>query len=137
MNHHLLPKDEGFHCRVVCLSRKKGVSGRVIQAIQSMRVELVSFIGDSAAVSAITTLTYNCPCSAFFEPHAIGRLKLVNKGAINTSTKGAKHVELGHMQLLPGKAARNGVDANGDGKFNFHNVADPLASTANFLTGKS
>ena len=108
-----------------------------MQTIQSMKVELVSFISDSAAVSAITTLTYNCPCSAFFEPHSIGRLKLKDKGAINTSTKGAKHGELGHMQFLPGKAPRNGVDANGDGKLNFHNVADPLASTANFLTGKS
>ena len=64
-------------------------------------------------------------------------MKLVDKGAINTSTKGAKHGKLGHMQFLPSKAPRNGVDANGDEKFNFHNLADPLASTANFLTGKS
>ena len=77
------------------------------------------------------------PTPHFFKIHAIGTLKLVEKGAINISKKGAKQGELGHMQFLPGKAPRNGVDANGNEKFNFHNVADPLAATANFLKGKS
>lgn len=77
------------------------------------------------------------PTPHFFKIHAIGPLKLLEKGVINISTKGAKHDELGHTQFLLGQAPRNGVDANGDKKFDFHNVTDALASTKNFLTGKS
>jgi membrane-bound lytic murein transglycosylase B len=82
------------------------------------------------------TLTYDCRRSDFFRPHAIGALKLVDQGAITGATKGARHGELGHTQFLPGNALRYGVDADGDGRVDFHNLADALASTANFLRQK-
>ena len=65
LNHHLLPKTKASIAALFASLEKNGVPAREIQAIQSMKVELESFIGDSAAVSAITKLTYNCPCSAF------------------------------------------------------------------------
>ncbi|WP_286780309.1 lytic murein transglycosylase, partial [Sulfitobacter sp. UBA4523] len=61
---------------------------------------------------------------------------LVDTGAINGGTKGAKHGELGHTQFLPGNALRYGVDGNGDGRVDFYNQTDALASTANFLRQK-
>jgi len=118
------------------LERQYGVPAGVIIAIHGMETGFGGFMGDSAVVSAITTLTYDCRRSEFFKPHAIGALKLVDQGAITASTKGARHGELGHTQFLPGNALRYGVDANGDGRVDFYNQTDALASTANFLRQK-
>ncbi len=118
------------------LESRFGVPAGVVIAIHGMETGFGGFMGDSAVVSAITTLTYDCRRSDFFQPHAIGALKLVDMGAITGSTKGAKHGELGHTQFLPGNALRYGVDANGDGRVDFYNQADALASTANFLRQK-
>lgn len=118
------------------LERQYGVPAGVIIAIHGMETGFGGFMGDSAVVSAITTLAYDCRRSDFFVPHAIGALKLVDQGAITASTKGAKHGELGHTQFLPGNALTYGVDANGDGRVDFYDQSDALASTANFLRQK-
>lgn len=118
------------------LEKKYGVPAGVILAIHGMETAFGGFMGDSAVVSAIVTLTFDCRRSEFFRPHAIGALKLVDQGSITGSTKGAKHGELGHTQFLPGNALKYGVDGNGDGRVDFYNQADALASTANFLRQK-
>lgn len=118
------------------LEQQYGVPAGVLIAIHGMETGFGGFMGDSAIVSAITTLAYDCRRSDFFIPHAIGALKLVDQGAITPATKGAKHGELGHTQFLPGNALQYGVDANGDGRVDFYSQADALASTANFLRQK-
>lgn len=118
------------------LEQQYGVPAGVLLAIHGMETGFGGFMGDSSVVSAITTLAYDCRRSDFFTPHAIGALKLVDRGAITGNTKGAKHGELGHTQFLPGNALRYGVDASGDGQVDFYNFADALASTANFLRQK-
>ncbi len=118
------------------LERQYGVPAGVLIAIHGMETGFGNFMGDSQVVSAITTLAYDCRRSEFFVPHAIGALKLIDKGSITTATKGAKHGELGHTQFLPGNALTYGVDATGDGKVDFYNMTDALASTANFLRKK-
>lgn len=118
------------------LERQYGVPAGVLIAIHGMETGFGGFMGDSAVVSAIVTLSYDCRRSDFFRPHALGALKLVDQGAITAQTKGAKHGELGHTQFLPGNALRYGVDANGDGRIDFYNLTDALASTANFLRQK-
>ena len=118
------------------LEKRYGVPAGVIIAIHGMETGFGGFMGDSKVVSAITTLTYDCRRSDFFKPHAIGALKLVDQGAITGNTKGAKHGELGHTQFLPGNALKYGVDGNGDGRVDFYNQTDALASTANFLRKK-
>lgn len=118
------------------LEQQYGVPAGVLIAIHGMETGFGGFMGDSAIVSAITTLAYDCRRSDFFIPHALGALKLVDQGAITPATKGAKHGELGHTQFLPGNALKYGVDANGDGRVDFYSQADALASTANFLRQK-
>lgn len=118
------------------IERNYGVPAGVIIAIHGMETGFGGFMGDSSVVSAIVTLTYDCRRSEFFKPHAIGALKLVDKGSISINTKGAKHGELGHTQFLPGNALKYGVDGNGDGRVDFYNQADALVSTANFLRQK-
>ena len=118
------------------LERQYGVPAGILIAIHGMETGFGRFMGDSQVVSAITTLAYDCRRSEFFIPHAIGALKLVDKGSITMATKGAKHGELGHTQFLPGNALTYGVDATGDGRVDFYNITDALASTANFLRKK-
>jgi lytic murein transglycosylase len=118
------------------LERSYGVPAGILIAIHGMETGFGRFMGDSPVVSAIVTLTYDCRRSAFFQPHALGALKLVDHGSLTAATKGARHGELGHTQFLPGNALRYGVDGNGDGRIDFYNQADALASTANYLRAK-
>ncbi|MFK7751143.1 MAG: lytic transglycosylase domain-containing protein [Sedimentitalea sp.] len=118
------------------LERQYGVPSGILLAIHGMETAFGNYMGDSQVVSAIVTLTFDCRRSAFFQPHAIGALKLVDQGAITTATLGAKHGELGHTQFLPGNALQYGVDASGDGRVDFYNIADAMASTAHFLRKK-
>lgn len=118
------------------LEQQYGVPAGVLLAIHGMETGFGGFMGGSAVVSAITTLAYDCRRSAFFTPHAIGALMLVDRGSITSNTKGAKHGELGHTQFLPGNALRYGVDGNGDGRVDLYNQTDAMASTANFLRKK-
>jgi membrane-bound lytic murein transglycosylase B len=118
------------------LERQYGVPAGILIAIHGMETAFGRFMGDSSVVSAIVTLTYDCRRSDFFRPHAIGALKLVNRGSITGQTKGARHGELGHTQFLPGNALRFGIDGNGDGRVDLYNLTDAMASTAHFLRQK-
>ncbi|MCZ0810673.1 MAG: lytic murein transglycosylase [Pseudomonadota bacterium] len=118
------------------IESRYGVPAGVLIAIHGMETGFGNFMGDSAVVSAITTLAYDCRRSDFFIPHAIGALKLVDRGAITGATRGARHGELGHTQFLPGNALTYGVDGNGDGRVDFYDLSDAMTSTANFLRQK-
>jgi membrane-bound lytic murein transglycosylase B len=118
------------------LEKRFGVPAGVLIAIHGMETGFGGFMGDTPVVSAITTLAFDCRRSAFFVPHAIGALKLVDRGSIDSNTRGAKHGELGHTQFLPGNAVTYGVDGNGDGRVDFYNLTDAMASTANYLRKK-
>lgn len=118
------------------LERNYGVPAGILIAIHGMETGFGRFMGDTQVVSAIVTLTYDCRRSDFFRQHAIGALKLVDRGSITGQTKGARHGELGHTQFLPGNALTYGVDGNGDGRIDLYNLTDAMASTANFLRQK-
>ncbi|MFW8636880.1 lytic murein transglycosylase [Cribrihabitans pelagius] len=118
------------------LERRFGVPAGVLIAIHGMETAFGNYMGDSRVVSAIVTLTYDCRRSDFFRPHALGALQLVDRGAITGATLGAKHGELGHTQFLPGNALSYGVDWDGNGRVDFYNKGDALASTANYLRQK-
>lgn len=118
------------------LERRFGVPAGILIALHGMETAFGGFMGDSPVVSAITTLAYDCRRAEFFTPHAIAALKLVDQGTITGATLGARHGELGHTQFLPGNALTYGVDANGDGRVDFYDMSDALASTANFLRQK-
>ncbi|SIT84953.1 lytic murein transglycosylase [Pontibaca methylaminivorans] len=118
------------------LERDYGVPAGVLIAIHGMETGFGNFMGDTPVVSAITTLAYDCRRPGFFTPHAISALMLVDRGEITNATIGARHGELGHTQFLPGNALTYGVDGNGDGRIDFNDVMDALASTANYLRQK-
>lgn len=115
------------------LERAYGVPAGVLIAIHGMETGFGGFMGDANVVSAIATLAYDCRRSEFFTGHLLAALRLVDRGALDPGQVGAMHGELGHTQFLPGNALRYGVDGNGDGRLDLTNLADAMASTANFL----
>ncbi len=118
------------------LEKKYGVPPGVLIAIHGMETGFGNFMGDSNVVSSIATLAYDCRRSDFFTPHVLAALKLVDKGMVSPASVGAKHGELGHTQFLPGNVLTYAVDGNGDGRIDMNNLADAMASTANFLAQK-
>lgn len=118
------------------LEKRYGVSAGILLSIHGMETGFGRTMGSVPVVSSILTVAYDCRRSSFFIPHAIAALQMVDRGMLSPTQKGAFHGELGHTQFLPGNALRYGVDANGDGRVDFYNEADSLASTANFLRQK-
>lgn len=114
-----------------------GVPAGILIAIHGMETGFGNFMGDSNVLSAITTLAYDCRRGPqFFQEHALAALMLVDRGAISPGSVGAMHGELGHTQFLPANILRYGQDGNGDGRVDLTNLADAMASTANFLRQK-
>ena len=90
-------------------------------------------MGNQNTLSAITTLAYDCRRSEYFTEHLYAALKLVDRGVLDASTRGAMHGEVGQTQFLPKSILLYGVDGDGDGSIDLNTKADALASTANFL----
>lgn len=113
-----------------------GVPAGVLIAIWGMETGFGSNMGQENVVNSIVTMAYDCRRSEFFIPHALAALMMVDVGVLSTTQNGAAHGELGHTQFLPGNALAYGRDGNGDGRVDFYNAADALASTAHFLQQK-
>ena len=107
----------------------------ILVAIHGMETGFGRTMGNVPVVSSISTVAYDCRRSSFFTPHALAALQMVDRGMLSPTQNGAAHGELGHTQFLPGNAMRYGVDGDGDGRVDFYNEWDALASTANFLRG--
>ncbi|WGW02457.1 lytic murein transglycosylase [Tropicibacter oceani] len=118
------------------VEQRYGVPAGILIAIHGMETGYGRNMGSEPVVNSILTVAYDCRRASFFTPHAIAALKMVDRGMLAPGQKGAFHGELGHTQFLPGNAMQYGVDGNGDGRVDFYNEADALASTANFLRQK-
>lgn len=112
------------------IERRYGVPAGPLIAIWGMETGFGAGMGNQNTISAIVTLAYDCRRPAFFTPHALAALKLVDRGVLSESTVGAAHGEYGHTQFLPGNILDYGV-----GNMNLKDKATALASTANFLRG--
>nr|WP_243730664.1 lytic murein transglycosylase [Rubellimicrobium sp. CFH 75288] len=129
-----LERDRAFY---ESLERAYGVPPGILIAIHGMETGFGNFMGDANVLSAITTLAYDCRRGPqLFQEHALAALILVDRGSISPSSVGAMHGELGHTQFLPANLLRYGQDGNGDGRVDLNNLADAMASTANFLRQK-
>jgi membrane-bound lytic murein transglycosylase B len=129
----MLQSNQGFYDS---LEAAYGVPAGILIAIHGMETGFGNFMGDSNVLDAITTLAYDCRRGPqFFQEHALAALLLVDRGAISPGSVGAMHGELGHTQFLPANILRYGQDGNSDGVVDLTNLADAMASTANFLRG--
>lgn len=126
-------KNPGFYAN---LEKRYGVPAGILVSIHGMETGYGRTMGSEPVINSITTVAYDCRRPGLFRPHAIAALKMVDLGMLSPKQKGAFHGELGHTQFLPGNAMTYGVDGNGDGRVDFYNQWDALASTAHFLRQK-
>jgi lytic murein transglycosylase len=118
------------------IERRYGVPAGPLLAIWGMETGFGNFMGDQHTLSAVATLAYDCRRSAYFTEQLYAALKLVGRGDLSTSAKGAAHGEIGQTQFLPLNVIRYGADGDGDGHIDLvRSRSDALASTANFLVG--
>ncbi|TCO70586.1 lytic murein transglycosylase [Rhodovulum euryhalinum] len=126
-------RNPGFYA---ALEQGYGVPAGVLIAIHGMETGFGGFMGNANVLNATATLAYDCRRPGFFTPHLIGALKMIDRGMMSPAAIGAMHGELGHTQFLPGNALAYGRDGNGDGRIDLNDMADALASTANYLRQK-
>jgi len=117
------------------LERRYGVPPGPLLAIWGMETGFGGFMGNQNTLSAVATLAYDCRRTAFFTEQLYAALKLVERGTISASSKGAMHGEVGQTQFLPKNILLFGADGDGNGGVNLNSKADALASTAKFLAG--
>jgi lytic murein transglycosylase len=116
------------------IEKRYGVAAGPLIAIWGMETAFGKFMGSQPTVSAVATLAYDCRRPEYFREQLIAALKLVDKGVLSTTSKGAMHGEVGQTQFLPKNVFLYGADGDGGG-VNLNSKADALASTAKFLKG--
>lgn len=114
------------------IEKRYGVKAGPLIAIWGMETAFGKFMGNQNTVSAVATLAYDCRRPDFFREQLIAALKLVDRGSLSASSKGAMHGEVGQTQFLPKNVILYGADGDGGG-INLNSKADALASTAKFL----
>ena len=117
------------------LEQRFGVPPGPLLAIWGMETGFGGFTGNQNTLSAVATLAYDCRRTEFFTEQLYAALKLVDRGVISASSKGAMHGEVGQTQFLPKNILLYGADGDGNGRINLNSKADALASTAKFLAG--
>ncbi|MDO9416773.1 lytic murein transglycosylase [Pararhizobium sp.] len=118
------------------IEQRYGVPAGPLLAIWGMETGFGGFLGKEHTLSAVATLAYDCRRSAFFTDQLYAALKLVQRGDLSPTARGAAHGEIGQTQFLPANVLKYGVDGDGNGHIDMvRSKADALASTANFLRG--
>ena len=117
------------------LEKRYGVPPGPLLAIWGMETGFGGFAGNQNTLSAVATLAYDCRRTEFFTEQLYAALKLIDRGVLSASSKGAMHGEVGQTQFLPKNILLYGADGDGSGGVNLNSKADALASTAKFLAG--
>lgn len=118
------------------IEQRYGVPAGPLIAIWGMETGFGSYMGRENTLSAVATLAFDCRRSPFFTDQFYSALKLVERGTLSTSSRGAAHGEIGQTQFLPKNVLKYGVDGDGNGRIDMvGSKADALASTANLLRG--
>ena len=114
------------------IEKRYGVPAGPLIAIWGMETGFGGSTGNQNTISAVATLAYDCRRTEYFTDQLYAALKLVDRGVLSPSTRGAMHGEVGQTQFLPKNILLYGADGDGGG-INLNNKADALASTAKFL----
>jgi lytic murein transglycosylase len=117
------------------IEKRYGVPPGPLLAIWGMETGFGNFTGNQNVLSAVASLAYDCRRPEYFTGHLYAALKLIDRGSLSASTKGAMHGEVGQTQFLPKNILLYGTDGDGNGRVNLDSKADALMSTAKFLKG--
>jgi membrane-bound lytic murein transglycosylase B len=75
------------------IKQRFGVPPGPLIAIWGMETGFGANTGNT--ISAVATLVYDCRRAAYFTDHLYAALKLVDRGVLSASTRGAMHGEVG------------------------------------------
>jgi lytic murein transglycosylase len=117
------------------IEKRYGVPPGPLLAIWGMETGFGTYLGSQSTLSAVATLAYDCRRPEYFTDQLYAALRLVDKGVLSPTAKGAMHGEIGQTQFLPKNIFLYGADGDGNGSVNLVTKADALASTAKFLKG--
>jgi lytic murein transglycosylase len=111
-----------------------GVPAPVIVAIWGLETDFGAVSGNTPTLRALATLAYDCRRSEMFRTELMDALRLVQRGDLSPSARGAWAGEVGQTQFMPSAYLKFAVDFDDNGRRDLiHSVPDVLASTANFL----
>ena len=122
---NLKKSNAGLFARI---EKKYGVPPGPLLAIWGMESGFGGFTGNQNTISAVATLAYDCRRTEFFTEQLYAALKLVERGSLSSSTRGAMHGEVGQTQFMPKNVLLYGVG-------NMNSKEGALMSTAKFLVG--
>ena len=111
------------------IESRYGVPAGPLIAIWGMETAFGRVTGNQNTLSAVATLAYDCRRTEFFTEQLYAALKLVDRGILSASSRGAMHGELGQTQFMPKNVLLYGTGGNLSGK------ESALSSTAKFLVG--
>lgn len=117
------------------IQSRYGVPPGPLLAIWGMETGFGWYTGNQNTISAVATLAYDCRRTKYFTDQLYAALKLIDRGVLSASTRGAMHGEVGQTQFLPKNILLYGADGDGNGSISLNSKADALASTAKFLKG--
>lgn len=109
------------------IQQRYGVPPGPLLAIWGMETGFGAVHGNQDALSAVTTLAYDCRRSAYFTDQLYAALKLIDRGELAPGARGSMHGEIGQTQFLPKTILEYGTGGSLD------NASVALTSTANFL----
>ena len=117
------------------ISRKYGVSSRLIVAIWGMESNFGGFTGTRPTVQALATLAWDGRRGAFFTSELISALQILDKGYIELDRmKGSWAGAMGQTQFMPSSYLAHAQDHDGDGRRDiWTTLPDVFASIANYM----
>lgn len=117
------------------IEKRYGVQKQILLAIWGMESNYGRNQGSKNVIQSLATLAYKGRRKRFGRQQLIGALKILQRGDITPEKMtGSWAGAMGHTQFIPTTYNAYAVDFDGDGKRDiWNNVADALASTANYL----
>lgn len=116
------------------IESRYGVDSQFVAAIWGMESSFGAVTGGSNLASSLGTLAFEGRRREFAESELLALLQLLQRGDVRWAhMKGSWAGGMGHTQFIPATWLKQGVDADGDGRFNPWAKADALSSTANYL----
>jgi membrane-bound lytic murein transglycosylase B len=117
------------------ISKKYGVSSRLIVAIWGMESNYGGFTGTRPTVQALATLAWDGRRGAFFTSELMNALQILDRGYIELDRmKGSWAGAMGQTQFMPSSYLAHAQDYDGDGRRDiWTTLPDVFASIANYM----
>ncbi|MEQ1806195.1 MAG: lytic murein transglycosylase [Burkholderiaceae bacterium] len=126
-----------FRAQADAAAERHGVAPEIVVAIWGIESRYGEQTGNMPTIDALATLGFEGRREAWARGQLLAALKILQRGDISRGNMlGSWAGAMGQTQFLPSSFLAYAVDADGDGRRDiWGNVADVLASMANFLAG--